>query len=290
MLRRQSRMGILPGVEHDCFISYRHLDNLAQDGTPGRGWVSDFHQALSIRLGEYLGQAPSIWRDPRLDGNDVFPDELNARVASSAILVPIVSPGYRRSEWCAREFNVFREHAQRANRWTDGNKVAVMKVVRTPLDGDEHNVFPIEALGYWFFDPDKQTGKPQRFDVGTPPYLRRLEEIAQDLSAFLKRLATAHGPTGPEAPGPPDQAARPAAAPQPEKAILLACDVSGLDRKSSVIVVSCVAVDQPQELSRRIDLFKSAVVVDPEFSTNSALLNRIRRRGLHYEDDDDAFR
>ncbi|HEX6495551.1 MAG TPA: hypothetical protein VF018_08715, partial [Acidobacteriaceae bacterium] len=58
--------------EYDVFISYAHLDN--QELLEGqKGWVANFHRALEIRVGQYLGAQPSIWRDPKLQGNDVFP-------------------------------------------------------------------------------------------------------------------------------------------------------------------------------------------------------------------------
>ena len=41
-----------------------------------KGWITEFHRALEIRLSQLLGERPNIWRDSRLDGNHVFSDEI----------------------------------------------------------------------------------------------------------------------------------------------------------------------------------------------------------------------
>ena len=86
---------------HDVFISYAHLDN--QELVEGqKGWVANFHRALEIRVGQYLGKEPDIWRDPKLHGNDVFAETLVTQVRDSAILISILSPRYVRSECLQR--------------------------------------------------------------------------------------------------------------------------------------------------------------------------------------------
>ena len=53
--------------ENDIFISYAHIDDMALvEGQ--KGWISSFHRALEIRLGQLLGRTPRIWRDPKLPG------------------------------------------------------------------------------------------------------------------------------------------------------------------------------------------------------------------------------
>jgi integrase len=69
------------------------------------GWR--IHRALEIRVGQYLGKEPDIWRDPKLHGNDVFSETLVARVQGSAVLISVLSPRYVRSEWTRREVSEF---------------------------------------------------------------------------------------------------------------------------------------------------------------------------------------
>ena len=61
--------------ERDIFISYAHLDNEALTEEE-KGWVSAFDTALQRRLGQLLGRKPDIWRDRKLQGNDIFGDEI----------------------------------------------------------------------------------------------------------------------------------------------------------------------------------------------------------------------
>src|SRR6476659_7468126 len=95
----------------DAFISYAHLDN--QELIEGRkGWVANLHRALEIRVGQLLGKAPHIWRDPTLQGNDFFAETLAERLRRVALLVAVVSPRYLRSEWTQRELKEFWKAAE----------------------------------------------------------------------------------------------------------------------------------------------------------------------------------
>jgi len=92
--------------EGDAFISYAHIDNV--ELIEGRkGWVANLHRALAIRLGQLLGEAPQIWRDPKLQGNDFFAETLVERLQRVAALITVVSPRYVRSEWALRELSEF---------------------------------------------------------------------------------------------------------------------------------------------------------------------------------------
>jgi hypothetical protein len=77
--------------QEDAFISYAHLDDQPLiEGNPG--WVANFHRVLQIRVGQFLGKEPHIWRDPELHGNDVFADTLSERLRKVAALVAVLSP------------------------------------------------------------------------------------------------------------------------------------------------------------------------------------------------------
>lgn len=269
-------MATAPDASCDVFISYSHRDNVGADGKPGNGWVSQFFLALKTRIGEYLGRDASVWMDPRLHGNDEFSDELSRLLATSAVLVPIVSPGYETSQWCAREFAEFRTHAEVEQRWALSNKLAVMKVVRTPLDDDKHQAFPVDSLGYWFFELDPQTARPLRFEPDSAHYEKRLEELAQDIASFLKALET--------------QRARPAPTRTPSREIVLACDAFGLDGADRVTLVSCVKVEGAQAISQRMTRFKGDLALDPVFAADAPMIARVQRSGLRYADDEDFLR
>jgi hypothetical protein len=116
--------------ENDIFISYAHLDD--QPLTEGqKGWVSDFHRALELRLGELLGEKPKIWRDAKLAGNDYFSDVIVGRLMKVALLISILSPRYLKSEWCVKELREFYKAAEQTGGLRVGEKARVFKVVKT---------------------------------------------------------------------------------------------------------------------------------------------------------------
>src|SRR5690242_2674685 len=95
------------------FISYAHLDNqpVAENDV---GWVSRFHASLDAILSMRLGRKAEIWRDERLQGNDVFAQEIISQFPETAALVAVVSPRYVQSEWCLREARSFCETAEQS--------------------------------------------------------------------------------------------------------------------------------------------------------------------------------
>src|SRR5580658_959958 len=66
----ESRGSSLMNFDADAFISYAHMDNVELiEGQ--KGWVANLHRALEVRVGQLLGKQPHIWRDPKLQGNDL---------------------------------------------------------------------------------------------------------------------------------------------------------------------------------------------------------------------------
>src|SRR5262245_38587951 len=99
-------MAYVPGLEHDIFISYAHIDN-EPFGEQASGWISDFHRNLERRLPMVLGEAAAVWRDPRLHGNEVTWDVLQYRLEHCAVLVLVMSPRYVESQSCRHELACF---------------------------------------------------------------------------------------------------------------------------------------------------------------------------------------
>lgn len=175
--------------ENDIFISYSHIDN--QPLTEGeKGWISDFHRTLEIRLGELLGESPKIWRDPRLSGNDYFSDVIRQQLLKVALLVSVLSPRYLRSEWCQKELQTFFEAAEQTGGLHIANKSRILKVVKTyiPLEEQPPELQPL--LGYEFYQLDKETGIPFDFNMilgreARERYYSKLFELAHDIRQLL---------------------------------------------------------------------------------------------------------
>ena len=193
--------------ESDAFISYAHLDNQALiEGH--NGWVADFHRALGIRLGQLLGKEPHIWRDPKLQGNDYFAETLIERLRRVAVLVPILSPRYVRSEWTQRELKEFWKAATEEGGVRVGDKARVFKVLKTPIPLEMHPEEVRQFLGYEFFRVDPETGRARELDLvfgaeAQRDYWMKLDDLAHDLSALLEVLECGEEETGEPAVGTP---------------------------------------------------------------------------------------
>jgi len=178
--------------ENEIFISYAHLDNepLVKGGD---GWISNFHRALELRLAMFRGEKPKIWRDPKLQGNDVLAEELVARLAKVALLVSILTPRYVKSEWCTRELHEFWVSSTRTGGPVIGTKARVFKVVKTPVPPERlpEEVQPL--LGYDFFKVDPDTGRTRELDEVWGPEAQRefwakLDDLAYDIAGLLELL------------------------------------------------------------------------------------------------------
>jgi hypothetical protein len=172
--------------EHDFFISYAHIDDQALIAGE-HGWVSELHRLLEIRVAQVRGEKPRIWRDLKLQGNDIFSDTILERLPRIAALVSVVSPRYVQSEWCNRELKEFFRVAERSGGVRIGDKARIFKVVKTPVS---HERLPEEVqpmLGYEFFVYD-ESGRPRELsrDYGKErAFLTKLDDLAFDIAQLL---------------------------------------------------------------------------------------------------------
>jgi hypothetical protein len=172
--------------EHDFLISYAHIDNeplIAGD----QGWVSELHRLLEIRVGQVRGKKPKIWRDPKLQGNDIFADTIIERLPRIAALVSVFSPRYVQSEWCNRELKEFYRVAERSGGARIGDKARIFKVVKTPISQERLPEEVQPMLGYDFFVYD-EAGRPRELsqDYGKErTFLTKLDDLAFDIAQLL---------------------------------------------------------------------------------------------------------
>jgi len=180
----------------DAFISYAHMDNV--ELIEGRkGWVTNLHRALEIRVGQLLGKPPEIWRDPKLQGNDAFGETLMERLRRVASLVSVVSPRYVKSEWARRELAEFWKAAEAQGGVHFRNKARIFKVLKTYVPLELHPPQLGSILGYQFFNIDPDTGRVRELDEVFGPeaqrdFWMRLDDLAHDICCLLEMLE----PTG----------------------------------------------------------------------------------------------
>lgn len=176
----------------DAFISYTHIDNVSLvDGS--KGWITNLHRALEIRVGQLLGETPEIWRDPKLAGNDVFENTLVEQLKRVAVLITVVSPRYVKSEWTRRELVEFWKAAEAQGGVKFHDKARIFKVLKTPIPRqmDPPELQPL--LGYEFFHVDTETGRVRELDeiFGTQAqkeFWMKLDDLAHDIAALLEIL------------------------------------------------------------------------------------------------------
>jgi hypothetical protein len=176
----------------DAFISYTHIDNVSLvDGS--KGWITNLHRALEIRVGQLMGETPEIWRDPKLMGNDVFENTLVEQLQRVAVLVTVVSPRYVKSEWTRRELVEFWKAAEAQGGVKFHDKARIFKVLKTPIPRqmDPPELQPL--LGYEFFHVDTETGRVRELDEifglqAQKDFWMKLDDLAHDIAALLEVL------------------------------------------------------------------------------------------------------
>jgi len=181
--------------EKHLFISYAHIDN--KPLTAGdQGWVTRFHEKLEEFLTTRLGRDAQIWRDDKLQGNDIFADEIVDQFARTAVLVSVLTPRYLNSEWCTREVAEFCNRAPQSGGVTVENKARIFKVLKTPVDTQESLPAVLkDALGYDFYALDEDE-TPLELDAAYGKkygraFLRKVQKLAFDVSKLLKQMETA---------------------------------------------------------------------------------------------------
>lgn len=178
--------------DHDVFISYAHIDN--QPLAEGlEGWVEALHERLRITLAQLAGEEVKVWRDRKLQGNDVFADTLVHEVAKAAVLVSVFSPRYVKSEWCLRELDIFSRRAAEGAGLRVGDKSRVFKVLKSHVPLEEQPGPVRDMLGYSFYEYDAERGRAREFSHEVTPhrdprYWAALNDLAWDIKQVLEAL------------------------------------------------------------------------------------------------------
>lgn len=185
-------MPYVPGYDHDVFVSYAHVDDQPLSSEE-KGWVARLHEELRVSLARMLGRAEtlSIWRDPKLAGNDYFDDTIDQAFARSALFVCILSPGYVASTYCLKELSGYcQAHGGNAGVRV-GGKSRLFKVLLSQTDEEPE---PLRGLGgYRFFalDPTTTREEPFRRTRESDPdqrYWTTLRDLAAEIAQMLDRM------------------------------------------------------------------------------------------------------
>ncbi|HYV91305.1 MAG TPA: hypothetical protein VE978_05965 [Chitinophagales bacterium] len=185
--------------EKDIFISYAHIDD--EPMSEGmKGWISEFHKSLEVRLSQLLGSHPVIWRDARLQGNDFFGPEIVAQFPKLKVMMSIITPRYVKSDWCTKEVEEFFKAANETGGISIENKARIFKILKTPVKLDAQPEKIREILGYEFYKEDPTTGRFKEFDriFGQEieqAYWAKLDDVAHDVAQLIEKLGTSVTPS-----------------------------------------------------------------------------------------------
>ena len=187
-------MSATSAFKNHLFISYAHIDNSHFSGTE-KGWIDLLHERLEIRLAMLLGKPPTIWRDKRLRGSDVFNETIVIELAESAILVSVVTPRYVASLSCREEIESFFASAPLKGGIQLGDKHRVFKAVKTYVPYENHPTGTRDLLGYEFYERDQASERVREFDHEIGPrgekdkrYWDKFEDLAWDIHELIKQL------------------------------------------------------------------------------------------------------
>ena len=173
------------------FISYAHIDNQPLTAEQ-QGWITRFHASLEALLSMRMGGKAEIWRDDKLQGNDVFADEIVDQFAQTAVLVSVLTPRYLNSQWCTKEVAEFCKCAEQSGGIVIENKARIFKVLKTPVDTQESLPSVVkDVLGYEFFTFEDETPlelDPVYGEKYAQDYNRKVGKLAWDISQLLKLL------------------------------------------------------------------------------------------------------
>ncbi len=180
----------LVDFENDIFISYAHIDNqpLSEDQ---KGWISDLHHFLEIRVTQLCGERARILRDPKLQGHDSVDHSIVMQFPKVALLVSVLSPRYVKSTYCMQELQEFCNLAkQTGGILLAGNKARIFKVIKTPVSPEQEPQELRSLLSYEFYEID-QAGRPHEFNkiFGSDwarKYWAKLDDLAYDISQLLE--------------------------------------------------------------------------------------------------------
>ena len=112
----------------DYFISYAHADNQSENGKPG--FVDEFVEKLrnSPEHQQMFGGKIKVFFDKtEIHNMSDWDNRIRSSLASSRFLIVLLSPGYFKSEYCAREFDWWLQHEM--HRRMLGEGTAPMRIV-----------------------------------------------------------------------------------------------------------------------------------------------------------------
>jgi hypothetical protein len=179
-------LAVVPGFQHDLFISYAHLDDTPWN-EGGDGWVTEFVRTLRdfLRREERSYQE---WFDPKLRTGNDFNLAIQEAISHSAILLCVLSPAYHASSYCRKEIVQFRacpppSFSLKVGTYSRVQAILLQELARSNWPPELRSTSP-----HTFFDSEgRRISKPQREDE-THPYLKGLWRTRDSILETLREM------------------------------------------------------------------------------------------------------
>lgn len=185
-----------PDLKWDVFISYAEVDN-------SEGWVTRFHEQLSIKLDQLSGRTGQIqfWRDTKLDTATGFDAVLKKRVEQSAVFLALCSAGYLRSEQCRSEFETFREHyGDEGLRVNDRSRIVRLRLQNIAYDDLPSTPDRSRVFDFFAWADDDPIGS--LLETDSPNFRGRVDQLSKTVFQILSDLGQPPGLGRVESPRP----------------------------------------------------------------------------------------
>jgi len=184
-------MAYIKGYSYDIFISYAHLDNEKLSGQM-LGWIEQFYTDLNILLSRRIGKAGAIeiwWDNKKLDGNILFDESIKTGIKQSAILLCLTTAGYRESEYCLKELELFYKKAQKEDIGLSvGGRSRILNVL---LNNIPFTQWPVElsgTTGFHFHDEVSEDDLGDPLDTGCREFKSRLQDLRDALIKLVNEF------------------------------------------------------------------------------------------------------
>jgi len=165
----KSQMAYVPGFHYDLFVSY------ATEDCDERmvKFINDLRLYLVRELGKLFTEHSIFFDRTELSQRPAnWVQELEKSAGATAILVPLLTPSYATSAWCAREWGCFQGSGHPLN-WKAENNQTVYRVL--PVSWH-----PIDKQTFKQLDPRIQVAQQQR--------TTSIEELGAKLAEALKLM------------------------------------------------------------------------------------------------------
>jgi hypothetical protein len=180
---RQPAEPFVPGVQHDIFISYKHLDGMEQADP----WMDTLYRCLDKQLLQRLGKV-SMFRDNLfIKAGDQWQEKLVSTVDGAPAFLAVLSAPYFSSDVCVAEFNAFLDRLKSSEQDPPARKL--FPIMRLPT---EHEALQeLRAVPLHFYDSPSENKPAREFppDRAEHPESRFYEavlELADDMERYLR--------------------------------------------------------------------------------------------------------